>query len=161
MNISQLVPTPEGLRAVYVIRIASEDGEHASHQIIERRVDAVGLLELEAQDIRAAGPHERKGAQRGRKTKVVGIIMEGMLEPQPAPTATAWFERLYGDSFAGAVMLGYTRSDDTIEEIMEAVERDAKAGVEFPDGAETQTMRHTRRYWAKAYREAVEKLSGA
>lgn len=159
--ISQLIPTPEGLRAVYAVRIISPDNESVSHQIVERHVDAVGLLELESQDIRSGGSQERKGAQRGRKTKVVGIVMEGMLEPQPAPTATAWFERLYGANFAGAVMLGYTRSDETLEEIMEAVEQDGKSGVDFPAGAETPEMRHTRRFWAKAYREAIVTMGEA
>lgn len=156
MHVSQLVSTPEGLRAIYLVLV--RDGEGQKTHIIDRPVDAVGLLELEANDIRA-NPRERQGASKGRKTKVVGIIMEGMLEPQPASTATGWFERLYGEDFLAAELLGYSRSDHTVDEIMEAVEQDRKSGVEYPEGAETPEMRETRRYWVKAVRLATERLN--
>lgn len=159
MNITQLTPTPEGLRAVYVVFVTSEQNEsgYATH-IIERPVDAIAVLELDSQDIRDA-TDGRRGAKRGKKTKIVGIIMEGAVEPLPASMAVRWFERVYGDRFQRAKFIGYTRSDHSVDAIMEAVEKDQKEGVEFPHGAETLEMRETRRYWVRAIREATEEVS--
>lgn len=156
MNVSQLVAVPDGLRAVYAVTLKQHGDEGFKTFIVDRVVDAMGLLELEAQDIRST-PGERQGAVRGRKTKIVGIIMEGMIEPKPAPLATEWFERLYGAQYVRADFLGYTRDEKTVDQIMAAVMADAKNGVEFPDGEETPEMRETRRYWVKAVRESQAK----
>lgn len=145
-HISQLVSTPPGLRALFLV--AFRDGDKVSSTIVDRTVDAVALLELNSADLRG-NPREKVGADRGRKTKVVGLIMEGMLEPKPAPLATDWFQRLYGDRLIGAEFLGYTRSDTTLDEIMEAV----SAGNPTPE------MDATRRYWMRAARSALERLT--
>lgn len=137
---------PDGLRAVYVVLVAGQ-GDDYKQLIIDRPVDAVAVLEIDATDIRHGGPAERKGARRGRKTKVAGIIMEGVIDPQPAPLATAWIERLYGKDFVGAQFLGYTRGE-SIDSIMEAIER----------GDTTPELDETRRYWTKAAKSAVERL---
>lgn len=133
------------MRALYLV--AFRDGEKVRSTIVDRLVDAVGLLELEASDIRA-NPRERPGSVRGRKTKLVGIIMEGMLEPKAAPQATDWFERLYGDRLVGAEFLGYSRNETTLDEIMEAV----NAGTTTPE------MDATRRYWSRAANAAMDRL---
>lgn len=157
MYVSSLSPTPEGLRAVYVVLTSGPDEEPVA-SIAERLVDAVALMELEAPDIRTSGEQERTGARRGRKTKLAGVIFEGELEPKVAPEAVEWFRRLYGDSYIAAKLIGYTRSEETLDMIMGAFQRDQQSGMEFPEGEETPTMRQTRIYWSKIAMKAKEEL---
>lgn len=159
MNVEQLTTVPDGLRAMYVVVVREDSEQGYSTHIIDRLVDAVCILNLDANDIRTT-PGERQGAKRGRKSKIVGVIMEGAGEPKPASLATGWFERLYGDDLIQAKFIGYTRSDHTVDEIMMAVVKDKDEGVEFPEGEETPTMRQTRRYWAKVTREALDGIIG-
>lgn len=148
MHISQMVPAPEGLRAVYVAAFRDEGSPDGyTHTITDRPVDCLALLELEASDIRSGGTPERRGAARGRKTKAVGLVLEASTEILPAGQATDWFRRLYGDSFIGAKFIGYTRGE-SIDEIMEAVSQ----------GVETPEINETRRYWSQKAREAVNRI---
>jgi len=152
VTLSQVCSVPDGLRAVYALKVKDASTGGFRLLISDRVVDAVGLLELEPRDVR--GKPRDKLEPLGRRTKLVGIIMEGMLEPQPAPLATGWFERLYGEDFLDAKFLGYTRSDSTISDIMNAVSKDQASHAEYPSGCETREMRETRRYWSKAVRLA-------
>lgn len=145
MHISQLVSTPEGLRAVYVVVFKNDSEEGHGTAITDRPVDCIALLELDARDIRSEG--SRQGAQRGRKTKVVGLVLEASTEASPAGESTGWFKRLYGDDLLGAAFLGYTRGD-TIDEIMQAV----------GDQQETPEMNETRRFWARQAKDAIQRI---
>ena len=150
MKVMSLTSPPEGLRAVYVAVTAAENEQGYVSSILDRLVDCVALLDLEAADIRAEGPEGRQGAQRGRKTEMVGVIFEGTMRVQFAPDATEWLSRIYGERLIGARMLGYTRGD-SIDDIMEAVQA----------GSQSSEIEETRRYWATAANEAVQRIVNA
>jgi len=160
MRVLQLMPVPDGLRAVYLVRIqdfssGSQPGKERQVHIVERPVDALALIDvspIESRDLFGdTGVSEKQ-------TKIVGVVMEGSVQPQPAPLATEWFERIYGNALIDAALLGYTRSASTVDDIMLAVEADQKSGADFPAGEETSEMRETRRYWSAAVHRVIKSL---
>lgn len=151
MKVSQLTPVPEGLRAVYVGVLQEPDGGTKT-VLADRLVDCIAVVDHEAADIKAQGTEGRKGASRGQRSDIVGVMLEGTAKAQFAPDATEWLGQMYGDKLIGARFLGYARNL-SIDEIMQAVNSgDAEAS--------TPEMLAMRTYWSRAARQAVNRILG-